>query len=100
MGGRNGVRRHLSRASTITSAGGGLVPAKAFTKARAVPFLPSPRGGGSARYRAQRDARRGGVISQLGHCSKRETVTPPRRSTGRRFASPGRVDPPPPGEGE
>jgi hypothetical protein len=29
---------------------------------------------------AQRNARRGGVtVSQLGHCSKRETVTPPRR---------------------
>src|SRR5271156_3166360 len=27
-------------------------------------------------------------------------ATPPRRSSGRRFASPGRVDPPPPGEGE
>jgi hypothetical protein len=39
-------------------------------------------------------------VCQLGHRSRRETVTPPRRSTGRRFASPGRVDPPPPGEGE
>src|ERR1700736_6747752 len=31
-------------------------------------------------HRAKQDARRGGVISQLGHCLRGETVTPPRRS--------------------
>src|SRR6266436_7809733 len=76
--------QHLGPAGAIASGRGASL---------AYPPLEGPGGGGSARYRAQRDARRGGVFSQLGHCSKRETVTPPRRSTGRRFASPGRVDP-------
>src|SRR6476659_10380459 len=41
--------------------------------------LPSPGGGGSAHIERSENVRRGGVISQLGHRSKRKTVTPPRR---------------------
>src|SRR6185369_13690210 len=57
----------------------------------ATPFLPSPGGGGSA-CMSVANARRGGVtVSQLGHCSSGETVTPPRRSFHERRPSPSRV---------
>src|SRR5260370_9493022 len=61
-------------------------------------FLPSPGGGGSAHMSAAKcETGRGDLSTRAPF--EGETVTPPRRSTGPRFASPGRVDPPPPGGG-
>src|SRR5258706_2687329 len=51
-------------------------------------LLPSPGGGGSAHIERSENVRRGGVISQLGHFSKGETVTPPLRSFHSRRPSP------------
>ncbi len=52
-------------------------------------------------HRAKQDARRGGVMHQLGHRSKRKTVTPPRRSFhSRRPRERASLVSTPPGEGE
>src|SRR5260370_38845786 len=62
-------------------------------------FLPSPGGGGSAHMSAAKcETGRGDLSTRAPF--EGETVTPPRRSTGRRFASPGRLAPPPPGQGD
>ncbi len=54
-------------------------------------FLTLPWRGRVGSHGAKRNANRGGVtVSQLGHRSKRETVTPPRRSFHSRRPSPSR----------
>jgi hypothetical protein len=64
-------------------------------------FSPCPGGGRVGSHRAKQDARRGGVISQLGYRSRGETVTPPRRSfQSRRPQERASLVSTPPGEGE
>src|SRR6185295_14909440 len=62
----------------------------AFLVRRSGAFFTLPGGGRVGSYGAQQNMRRGGVISPLGHRSRGETVTPPRRALHARRPSPSR----------